>query len=270
MEEALDLHIDAETLKENFSKKEIEVIKQLQSTGADGKKGPTFSEAYQGKASELASMNNHASRRESRKGVGPQMTPHDRNILMEKLHSINNKPKKEFKDSKEMSPQELAEYKQDIKNRLRSKINFKAQSRGSKSTNMGSILNKHTDTNNNTEISDINNDTPMTIDSMKDMVGKMSGSNSNPEVQKKLESLFSSEGIGDLLKDESMKDKMADLMKNNGFDTLFKQFSQQTSTKKKRCKKKKKPPSVMEAENNTDVLLQNDEEELLDDFIKND
>ena len=122
MEEALDLHIDAETLKENFSKKEIEVIEQLQSTGASGKKGPP-------------------------------MTPHDRNILMEKLHSINNKPKKEFKDSKEMSPQELAEYKQDIKNRLRSKINFKAQSRGSKSTNMGSMLNKPVnDDTGNTEI----------------------------------------------------------------------------------------------------------------------
>jgi hypothetical protein len=240
MEEALNLHIDEDTLKNNFSKKEIEVIKQLQDAGLNG-------------------------------GKGPAMTQQSRNALMEKLYSINNKPK-EFKNKKDMTPEELAEYKLDIKMRLRNKINFKTQSRSSKAKNsMGKMLNnKSNETTISNDSNNTNNNIPMDINNMKDIISKMSGSTSNPEVQQKLESLFSEESIGDLLKDDSMKDKMQELMKSNGFNDLFKQFTEQqqsvTNKKKKKCKKKKKPINVLQL--NKDKEKEEEEEELLDEYIK--
>ena len=231
MEEALDLHIDEETLKNIFSKKEQNFIKQLQSAGTDGKKGPV-------------------------------MTPQDRNSLMEKLHSINNKSSKNFKNREDMSPEELMEYKQDIKNRLRSKINFKTQSRGG-TKSMGSLVNNKSNvTNDTTNTDNTQSPDPLTMDNMKNMISKMSGSNANPEIQQKLESLFSDNSIGDLMKNDSMKEQMSELMENKGFNDLFKQFTQQDSS----AKKKKKPACVAE-NNKTNEVVDIEPEELLDEFI---
>lgn len=250
MEEAFNLHIDEDTLKNNFSKKEIEVIKQLQDVSLNG-------------------------------GKPPAMTQQSRNVLIEKLYSINNKPQK-LKNKEDMTSEELEEYKLDIKMRLRNKINFKTQSRGLKANNnTGQMLNNKSTISNDQTIN--NNNVPIDINNMKDIISKMSGSNSNPEVQQKLESLFSEESIGNLLKDDLMKNKMQELMENNGFNNLFKQFTEQqksvTKNKKKKCKKKNKPKNVLQSinqlnkENSIETETETEkeeeeEEELLDNYIK--
>lgn len=179
--------------------------------------------------------------------------------MEETLNLINNKQKK-LKNKENMTPKELAEYKLDIKMRLRNKINFKTQSRCSKTNNsFGKILNNKSnettisnDTNNTN-----NNNMHIDINIMKDMISKISGSNSNPEIKHKLESLFSEESIGDLLRNDSMKDKMQELMKNNGLHDLFKQFAEQQK-------------SVTNKKNLINTEKEKEDDELLDDYIKED
>lgn len=247
MEEVLDLKIDEETLKNNFSKKEIEIIKQLQKSG-------------QGE------------------GKGPQMTPQDRNCLMEKLFNVNNLSTQK-KDPKDMTKEELEQYRKENRERLRNKIKFKTNSRNPRN-NMGTLLN------NKNKSSNPNDPVPIdvsSIDGIKDVVQKMTGSNDNPDIQKKLEDLFSDESIGNLMKDDSMKDKMGELLKQKGFCDLFNDYTNKTSQssnknkKKKRNKKKKKPNNLNKINQEITENIKVDEsfwccknepqEELLEDFV---
>ena len=248
MEEALNMHIDAKTLEENFSKNEQKIIRQLQDVGTNG-------------------------------GKPPQMTPQGRTALLEKLHNINNKPK-ETKDTKDMTPEELLAHKAD----LRARIRFKTNARSSK-------FNQNTDSINSSVNTPAAPAPPVDLtdaNSLKNLVGQMTGSNANPEVKKRLDRLFKSENIDDLLKD----DKMKEVMDMNGFSELFKNFAGQgqpqqqqvqqpqtsssnkkKSNKKKRSKKNKKPPCVIENFTENDLIKEQtkkeeEKEELLDDYVE--
>jgi hypothetical protein len=246
----MNIHIDAKTLEEKFSKNEIKIIKQLQDVSING-------------------------------GNPPQMTPEGRTILMEKLNNINTK-QTQTKDSKYMTTEELAIHKKDIREKLRNKINFKAETRTSKFNQSKTSVNNLVNTSNSDAVPapvplDLTN-----IDSLKNIVNQITNSNSNPEAKRRLESLFGTDNLDNMLKE----DKMKELLDINGFSNLLKNFTKTGTTKeleksvikkltepiesnknpknsKKKSKNKKKKLCVIENNNS-----ENDEE-LLDDYVEN-
>jgi hypothetical protein len=241
MENLINMNIDEKTLNENFTKNEINIIKQLQNVGING-------------------------------GNPPQMTAQARTILMEKMFDINNKQKIN-KDIKEMTDIERSEYKRELKERLRNKINFKANSRQSKLTqstftekksvninNSSSTNNSNSNSNNNSNNIDLTN-----IDSFKNAVGKLINTNTNPEANRRFQELFGANNLEDLLKD----DKMKEIMDKNGFSELLGKINSPSINNKKnnknnkKKKKSKKPQSVIKNIDNDE-----EKEELLDDYVE--
>ena len=254
------MYIDPQTLEENFSKNEIQIIKQLQDITQGGGGSP------------------------------PRMTLEGRNKLMEKLHNLNNKTplSNNSKDTKNMTSQELEIHRNQLKERLRNKINSKQNSRSSKfnQSNRQTTDKPNIDITNNPpppppDLTDINN--------LKNIVGQMTNSQSNPEIKKRFNDLFGTEDLNHMLKD----DKMKELMNENGFTELFNNFANQlqpptqnsdlipiSNKKKSKKKSKKKKPTVI-IENYTEDDIKNtngncnkkekeEEEELLDDYVEKD
>jgi hypothetical protein len=262
MEEAMDLHIDAKTLQENFSKNEIKIIKQLQDIGLNG-------------------------------GAPPQMTQQGRNTLMEKLHNINNKPIEKI-DTSNMNKEELDEYKKELRVRIQNKINFKKNSRMAPSNQTKTNNTTFPSTQGTTSTPNTNIAPDLTdVDNLKNILSQMTNSQSNPEIKKRFDELFGTNDLGDLLKDEKTKQ----LMEGNGFNELFNNFAKQmktplnpaskstpaviqkstensestiaTNKKKSRKRNKKKKKCVIENINDNKNTHDDDSdgEELLDDYV---
>lgn len=240
MEELMDIHIDGKTLVENFSKNEIKIIRQLQDAATNG-------------------------------GKPPQMTPQGRDALMQKIFDINNKPK-ETKDIKDMTPEEREQHKKELRERLRNKINYKQNSRQPGSFQKNMTNNKTTI--NNDSSGNTNNNEPINmtdVNSLKNALSQMTGANTNPEVKRRLEELFGTENLDDMLKE----DKMQEILQNEGISELLGKLTGQSgsSKKKKNKNKKKKPQSATTTENNNEEQKEQkkeEAEELLDDFVEED
>jgi hypothetical protein len=232
MEELMDIHIDGKTLVENFSKNEIKIIKQLQDAATNG-------------------------------GKPPQMTQQGRDTLMQKIFDVNNKPK-ESKDMKEMTPEEREQHKKELKERLRNKINYKKNLRKPISFQKNMTNNKTTINNDSTGNTNNNEPINMTnVNSLKNAIGQITGANANPEVKRRLEELFGTENLDDMLKE----DKMQEILQNEGISELLgKLTGQSASSKKKKNKKKKKNPKSVEITEDNNI----EKEELLDDFVEED